>query len=237
MKLWHWTILTTALGAAACGSSTSPTDVTTPPMPVAEPTTPPPAAEARYRVTFRTLWSQATHPDRFPSNPHFSPLVGATHNGSVRFWEVGGIASEGIERMSELGSTSPLDSIIRDAIAAGRAQSLLQGSGINPAPGEASLELTVTRDFSYVTLVSMVAPSPDWFVGISARNFLESGNWPAELVFELFPYDAGTDDGETYNSPDDDTEPQDPISRMDNPPFRHMGTVRPLGTFTFVRIP
>ncbi len=136
MKSWTSAWIATTLGAAECGSSTSPTDVNTPAMMMAAPPPPVPAAEARYRVTFRATWSQATHPDRFPSNPHFSPLVGATHNASVRFWEAGSIASEGIEPMAELGATSPLDGIIRDAIGSGQAQSLLLGSGINPAPGE-----------------------------------------------------------------------------------------------------
>ena len=36
--------------------------------------------DARYRVTFQATWSAETHPTNFPANPHFSGLVGATHN-------------------------------------------------------------------------------------------------------------------------------------------------------------
>ncbi|HSC26306.1 MAG TPA: spondin domain-containing protein [Vicinamibacterales bacterium] len=223
---------------AGCGNTTSPSSPTA--TPAQEPGTPPPpapAATARYRVTFRATWSEATHPDRFPNTPHFSPLVGATHDAATRFWEAGGIASEGIERMAELGSVSPLDDTIRTAIDQGGAQFLLLGGGIARSPGEVSLEFDIGRDFPYVTLVSMVAPSPDWFVGISAANFLASGDWPGEIVFELFPYDAGTDNGSVYTAPDDDSNPQDAIRRITGFPFTVGGVVAPMGTFTFTRLP
>ena len=89
--------------------------------------------------------------------------------------------------MAELGTTSPLDDIIQTAISEGGAQFLLRGDGIAPSPNEVSLEFDITPDFPHVTLVSMIAPSPDWFVGISAENFLASGDWPDETAFELFP--------------------------------------------------
>jgi len=233
MKLAHLLSLVLGLGAVSCGGSTSPGGVVTPTSPT---TSSAPSAQARYQVTFRATWSQATHPDRFPPNPHFSPLVGATHGADVRFWEAGAIASAGIEQMAELGATSALDGIIRNAIDTGQARSFLLGGGINPAPGETSLELTVTREFPYVTLVAMIAPSPDWFVGVSAQNLLESGDWPPEIVIELFPYDAGTDGGDTYNAPDSDAEPQEPITRIGDAPFRSDGIVKPMGTFTLTRI-
>ena len=50
-----------------------------------------PASTVRYEVTFDAQWNATSHPHDFPSNPHFSSLIGGTHNDSVRFWEVGGI--------------------------------------------------------------------------------------------------------------------------------------------------
>lgn len=229
-KLSPWWVLGFS-SFLACGTSDAPTVATS-----TTTTTTAPAATARYRVTFEATWSAATHPDRFPSNPHFSPLVGATHDGTIRFWEEGGLASQGIERMAELGATSPLDEIIRDAIAAGSARSLLLGSGIEASPGMASIELELSREHSHLTLVSMIAPSPDWFVGISAENFLESGDWPETISVELHPYDAGTDSGTIYTARDEDTEPQQPIARIAGPPFLSGDAVAPLGTFTFTRV-
>ena len=138
--------------------------------------------------------------------------------------------------MAELGTTSPLDDIIQTAISEGGAQFLLRGDGIAPSPNEVSLEFDITPDFPHVTLVSMIAPSPDWFVGISAENFLASGDWPDETAFELFPYDAGTDNGRVYGSRNNDSNPQDPIRRITGFPLAAGGTVAPLGTFTFTRL-
>lgn len=218
----------------ACGDS-APT-ATTPVTASAPETQPVPAPTARYRVSFQASWSRATHPDRFPSNPHFSPLIGATHAARARFWQAGMVASDGIEAMAELGAISPLDDIIRAAIDSGTAEQLLNGSGISPSPGETSLELAISREFPYVTLVSMIAPSPDWFVGIASENFLESGDWPEEVVFDLLPYDAGTDSGQIFDAPDRDTRPREPISRIDGPPFLNDGALPPLGRFVFTRL-
>lgn len=42
-----------------------------------------------YEVTFEGTWSAATH-QPFPPGPHFSGLIGATHNADGVFWELGG---------------------------------------------------------------------------------------------------------------------------------------------------
>ena len=64
--------------------------------------------DARYRVTFQATWSAETHPTNFPANPHFSGLVGATHNENNRIWQRGKLASDGIELMAETGGKSQL---------------------------------------------------------------------------------------------------------------------------------
>jgi hypothetical protein len=81
----------------------------------------------------------------------------------------------------------------------------------------------------------MIAPSPDWFVGVSGLCLCEGNAWADSVIVDLFPYDAGTDGGTTYLSPDRDTDPPDPISRIEGSPFAVDGEVAPLGTLTFVR--
>ena len=88
----------------------------------------------------------------------------------------------------------------------------------------------ISEDFPLVTLVSMVAPSPDWFVGTSGVSLIENGYWVAENVVTLWPYDSGTDSGVSYTSPNQDTNPQEPISLITDGP---LGNGVPLGTFTF----
>ena len=49
------------------------------------------AQTAQYEVEFDATWSSETHPYKFPSSPHFSGLIGGTHNEEVTFWERDGI--------------------------------------------------------------------------------------------------------------------------------------------------
>ena len=196
----------------------------------------PSAASARYRVTFRAAWSAATHPIDFPTNPHFSPLVGATHATSVSFWREGALATPGMKDMAERGRTSPLDTEMRAAISAGTADQLIVGGDIDTSPGTVSVEFDVARNYALVTLVSMVAPSPDWFVGVSGLALYENGAWVQERDVALPGWDAGTDSGSTFAAPDAITTPPALITRIVTAPLAPGGQVTPLGTFTFTRL-
>src|SRR5690606_20870107 len=80
---------------------------------------------ATYRMTFTAVWSPETHPLDFPPNPHFSGLIGGSHDARADFWELGGLASPGIEAMAETGSKTLLEAEINDAIAAGTARAVI----------------------------------------------------------------------------------------------------------------
>jgi hypothetical protein len=194
------------------------------------------APTARYRVTFDATWSASTHPTDAPPGPHFSGLIGGTHRDPVRFWTEGALASEGIKAMAERGRKSPLDEEIQDAIAAGTAQHVLSGGDVPHSPGAVALDFEVGRDHPLVTLVSMIAPSPDWFVGVSGLSLLE-GDWVSEKVVALEAWDAGTDGGASFLSPDRALDPRQPIARIRSGPLVVGSAVPPLGTFTFRRLP
>jgi hypothetical protein len=183
----------------------------------------------QYEVTFDAVWSEATH-EHLPLYPHFSGMVGATHNEAVTFWQLGGSASAGVEAMAEMGSKSLLKSEVDSAILSGGAYGYLSGSPIIPSPNSVSLTFEMNSSHPLVTLVSMIAPSPDWFVGVKGLELYEAGRWKGEVVVDLFPYDAGTDSGEDFNSPNDDTQPREPISLITEYPFEGEPA---LGTFTF----
>ena len=193
-------------------------------------------ATATYQVLFQATWSVETHPQGFPPSPHFSGLIGAIHKPGTAFWGDSTIASPGVEQMAETGRKSPLDSEIAAAIQAGTARSAVSGDGINRSPGSVGLTFEASRDFPLVTLVSMIAPSPDWFVGVSGLNLLADGKWTEGRVVELHPYDAGTDDGASYTSPNQDTVPPEPVSRIRKAPFGTGEGGKPVGTFTFTRL-
>ena len=55
----------------------------------------------------------------------------------------------------------------------------------------------------------MVAPSPDWFIAINSLNLRNSENteWKTSFSVDVFVYDAGTDDGPNYTSPNNANSP------------------------------
>ena len=190
---------------------------------------------ANYTVTFLSTWSSVTHPDNYPSTSHFSGLIGVTHNNNIAFWEKGELASKGIETMAEMGHKTELINEATSAINFGNAYSILSGGGINPSPGLVSLQFEISADYSKVTLVSMIAPSPDWFVGVSNFDLCENGNWVSNKWVDLYAYDAGTDSGTRYTSSDQDTNPKENITRLTNGVFYVNDTIPRLGTITFVK--
>ena len=191
---------------------------------------------AKYQVTFDATWSEETHPDNFPPNPHFSGLIGASHNENVKFWVEGELASPGIKNMAETGSKDPLTKEINDAISDGTAFKLLSGSGINPSPGSTSLTFKVSEEYPLVSLVTMIAPSPDWFVGVDSLSLFEEGAFVEEKEVLLYAYDAGTDSGTNYTSPDNPTIPPEPIFKIETSPFVYNEELVPCGTFTFTKL-
>ena len=195
-----------------------------------------PSDSARYQLTFEATWSNATHPTNFPPNPHFSGLIGASHSPAVHLWKEGERATLGIKNMAEIGAKSPLDSEIDSLINQGSACSKISGGGINPSPGAVTVTLIVSQDCPVVSVVSMIAPSPDWFVGVSGLSLYENNEWIDQRVVELFPYDAGTDSGSNYTSPNEPTDNPEVISRIEKAPLLTDGIVPPLGTFTFSRL-
>ncbi|MHC4375791.1 MAG: spondin domain-containing protein [Planctomycetota bacterium] len=193
----------------------------------------PESAEARYRVTFDATWSSLTHPNAYPASAHFSPLIGATHDDSISLWGPGALATPGIEQMAETGATSLLTGEVNALIGTGAAGQIIAGSGIGISPGLAIANLVVDQDHPLVSLVSMIAPSPDWFVGVHDLSLLENGQWIDVLEVPLLAYDSGTDSGLQFTSANADTQPAEPISLVTGGPFTG---ATPLGTFRFERL-
>ena len=201
----------------------------------------PPIQElATYRVTFEGIWSQATHPAGFPAGAHFTTLIGASHNGQVSFWESGGFASPGIERVAEIGQTSSLVNEISSAQTSGFTQALpfdpvIQLNSIN-TPGTISTTFSIHKDFPKVTIVSMIVPSPDWFIGIQGLDLMEEGQWVNSKIVELRGYDAGTEEGSNFSLSNPASVPHMPISILEEPPFKVNGEFVPVGRLSFERL-
>ena len=195
-----------------------------------------PDETSNYLVTFTGTWSVETHPLDFPQSPHFSGLIGAVHNDKVTLWKEGGFASPGIKQMAETGAKTLLSEEISQMIIDGTVYVRLSGVGINTSPGVTSLRLTAHRDYNRVTLVSMLAPSPDWFVGVSGLSLFENNDWLIEKEVVLYAYDAGTDSGVTYTAENQPSNPAEKIRMINGYSFSDDGTIIPVGKFTFKRL-
>ena len=209
-------VLFAALALAACDA----TEVAAPPAP--------PLADATFTVTFDATWSAATHPEAFPGGAHFSPLAGAAHATDASLWSAGDVASDGIRSMAETGATAALRAEVE---ALGGAALYAQGGEVRRSPGTAQWTVRVSEDRPAVSVVTMIAPSPDWFVGVDGLDLRDGDGWADRVVVDLAAYDAGTDSGETYTAANAPTMPREPIALVDYAPLA--GTT--LGTLTIER--
>lgn len=197
-----------------------------------------PDSTAEYQVTFEGNWNAVDHPTNFPAGDHFSSIIGGTHNCGVSFWTPYTLASGGIESMAEVGGTATLTSEVNTAIADGTAYSVISGGGLNPASNNSTFTtFQASSCFPLVTLTSMIAPSPDWFVGVHDLPLYENGRWRKKVLVELLPWDAGTEDGSGFSTNNLATEPPEIIRRIATSPFEQTTSeIVPLGLFIFERI-
>ncbi len=158
---------------------------------------------AIYTIEFVSSWNDPDH-GTLPVNAHWSDLVGATHNSDITFWEVGTLASPGVEDVAEIGVNTNFNAEVNTAISNGDADQWLQMAFDAPNDALSGATLTsvsVSEDYPLLTLLSMIAPSPDWFIGINSFSLLDgSNNWKNSLSIDLFPYDAGTEEGTGYST-------------------------------------
>jgi len=188
-----------------------------------------------YTITLNASWSSTTHPQSFPRNAHFSNLVGTTHNVNSVFWQAGDIASSGIEQMAETGKTNILIGEINTDKTAGNSDNLIHGDGIDKSPGSRTFTLPVKASHHYLTLVTMIAPSPDWFIGVNAYDLMPNGNWVDNATVTLYAYDAGTDSGTSYTSANADTNPAEVITQIIDGPFLVNTVIVPVGELVITR--
>ena len=185
-------------------------------------------SRATYNITFNSIWNATDHTS-LPGSAHWSKLVGATHKTSNTFFQLGGMASTGIKNIAESGSNTVFNTEVNAQITANEADQYINGPSLGTGPGDIVINgLEVDEIFPLVTLVSMIAPSPDWFIAINSYNLLDTnGDWKTSVILDVFGYDAGTDSGSNYTSSNIITSPFQPISMINIAPINgnKMGTI------------
>jgi len=191
---------------------------------------------ANYEVVFSSTWSEDSHPDDMPDKPHWSHLFGVSHSNQVSFWALGFPVSEGVKNIAERGSGYKLIKEAEWAIKINRALDIFDGQDIKHSPGTSVAQFQLTKKFPQVTLVNMLAPSPDWITGVSSLNLCENGAWVQTKAISAEVYDAGTDDGRTYTAEDKPRNEFEPVALLGENDRSNYTSFPPVGTYLFTKI-
>lgn len=173
---------------------------------------------AKYRLTFEGIWSSTTHPKDYPTilwMTHFSDIIGATHSADFSMWEEGKLSTYGVQQMAEYGIVRELENELRNQ--SKKLRSIVHAAGLW-YPDVNSITTAVFKvdpRKHLLSITSMFGPSPDWFVGLSKYDLcLPNCTWLENVQMDLYPYDAGTDSGISYMSPNVPTDPPERIQKI-----------------------
>ena len=138
------------------------------------------------------------------------------------------------------GRTGTLENEINANITAKKAWKLILPGGdqLGPEVERTGIDVEVTANFSKVSIITMLAPSPDWFIGIDSVDLCDNGKWRESMnITMLPPWDAGTDDGTGFSTPDTPSNPHVNIFQITNSTpgaFNDPNPIPSLGEFRFM---
>ena len=214
----------TAPAAIATPATTPTTTPAATPAPAPAPASPPASdtrfdrnsAQATYRITFSGQWTQQNGFGNVPGPAHFSDIIGAAVNQQSAIWARGALATPGVEEVAEEGTTTAIGPEIQAEVNSNAALSVARIGDGRTEPGEVtSGEIEFTAAHPLYTFITMVAPSPDWFVGQSKLPMKNaSGEWIESQDIALRVYDAGTEAGNDFVLANPATTPPAPIDRL-----------------------
>jgi len=170
----------------------------------------------KYSCVLTNNWSGLNHPIGFEgvsTISHWSPPVLLAHNKFANLWSTGDMASPGIENVAETGSTSTLEAEIEVLQTKGLAGKMVIGkTQLTQDQPQIFETITLNPSNPYLSTISMMAPSPDWFSGL--ESFCPRGPggfWFQSFEVATYPFDAGTESGMTYAIDNDPESPHGPI--------------------------
>lgn len=136
---------------------------------------------ADYQITITNLtYAQA-----------FTPALAVSHKEGHPVFAPGQVASTELEAVAEGGDTGPLATLLEnsdDNWAIASSEGLLM-------PGESvTISLEAKKEFRYVSLVSMLIPTNDAFIGLNSIRLPKNPRKPEMLMVPA--YDAGTEEND-----------------------------------------
>ena len=190
-----------------------------------------------YEVEFVPTWSETTHPGAYPSGAGFSEFVAMAHLFDVEVLTVGLPPSEALVELATLGTTSVFQTDFRFLINTSRALDFVVGAATT-TPNSSKVQLGTARGYHYITLLTKISPSPDWF--LAAQTSLidpVDGEWYNKITIEATALDAGIDTAQTFLPPYLPLDTLDGISFLNHGPLSlGTDTVFGLGKFILTRV-
>lgn len=187
--------------------------------------------KATYRIEYDVTWSAESHPNTLPDGAHVSPIVIVSHANENDLFASGTEATDGIEMMAETGATGVLANEISDNSSI---LNYVMGSRLD-VPDSQTLEIELDQDHPLLSAVSMLAPSPDWFIAANNVEVFKDGRWLEEIQLTMRPYDAGTDSETTFTTVDLDTDPAQTIGAPVDDVFVEAAAENHFATITITR--
>lgn len=165
---------------------------------------------AVYKATFISKWNKTTHPKDYPENlAHFSTVIGGTHADKHVIWEVGSKASPAVKRFTEWGDTRSL----LNKLSRKKYLGIIKIGPIMKSNKPFTDRFRADKHHHYLSMISKIKPSPDWFVGVDRFNLCNDSDcsWKNNITIQLGPIDAGTDSGLKFKAPNLQSQPTQAI--------------------------
>ncbi|MEO7158074.1 MAG: spondin domain-containing protein [Vicinamibacterales bacterium] len=134
-------------------------------------------SDARYSVTITNL----------TKGQNFTPLVIATHSPGVRIFAPGTQASPQLQVVAEEGAPDMLVALLRGTTGV---REVVTAAGLQTPAVSATFQINGGGAFSQLSIVAMLIPTNDAFLGLSGL-VLPAGFEP--VVVDVIAYDSGTE--------------------------------------------
>lgn len=191
--------------------------------------------KATYKMELTIEWSQSLAPFEYPDGAHMSSLIGLTHQDRYSLFKDGATASSGLELLAENGRFGILRAQFEELERKDRVGTIVIADGIKKVPGKMITTFKLTTDHPLLSVITMLAPSPDWFTGVSGVSLYSDGDWIDEVNLPLWVWDAGTDSGVSFKADNEDTQPRESIRLLSTEHFLNdRGLIR-IGTISITR--
>lgn len=176
----------------------------------------------KFKVTFVIPWGKkgtdaiVNYPKPPLEAPHTGNLLLIQHDSKYHLFKLGEKASEGVANSAMFGENDTLISELDPSYK-------IQSHEVLKTPNKHTFKIIEhSPKNKYLSFITMIAPSPDWFTAASSIDLsalgkkLEVGK---HTVVPLFVYNAGTDAGNEFKTfPKNPQEPK-PISIITHGPL------------------